>query len=97
MNKPIQKTMTYWDYLECEKWVANKLGVKDLRDFAGKYSEGNKDAEYLDFWHCICDMQDVSNPCWIWIDREFEWPDWAIPIVEMFEQEFGPNEYYVEW
>jgi hypothetical protein len=95
MDKPTEKTMKYMDYDECASWVAHKMGVKDLRDFAGKYTEGNKDALYLDFWFCILDNQDFHNPCFVWVDRDLNWPDWAIPIVDMFEQEFGPRKYWV--
>jgi len=96
VNKPVEKTMKYMDYQECADWVAYRMGVGSLGDFCGKYS-GNKDAEYLDFWHCICNNQDVHNPCWVRVDRDYNWPDWAIPIVDVFQKEFGDTEYFVEW
>lgn len=102
MNKPQPKTATYLDYHECEDYIAHKLGVKSLRDFTGKYRdylEGKVlDVEYQDFWHCVCNNQDVTNGSYICICSDLHWPDWAKPIVEAFEKEFGLGQlYWVEW
>jgi len=99
MEKPISKPVWHLDYQECEKYIAHKLGIKDLRDVKGKFADGkcNYDVEYQDFWHCIMDNQEINNGCYIRILSNQRWPEWAIPIVKAFQEEFEDVEYWVEW
>lgn len=97
MKKPRKKQVWHYDYWECENYIAHLMGVKDLRDFAGKYSEGNDDAPYLDFWHEVLDNNEIHNGSYIYISREGDWPEWCEPIVEKFIKEFGDEKYWVRW
>jgi hypothetical protein len=70
LKKPTKKTTKYYDYHEVTKYL-EKLHGKDFRDYAGKFTkDGNDDAPYQDFWHWICDHNEVSNGCYIFL------PDW---------------------
>lgn len=106
MKKPKKHTRKYYDYDECAKYIANKLGVKDLRDFAGKYTKKGVDdtKPYLDFWHWLCDFGNVHNGCFISMPPASDIPQytneekWVAPIVQAFEDEFGEEaEMWVEW
>lgn len=101
MDKPEKETAESYDYSQCEKWVAKKLGIRDLRDVANRFGpKPNKDAEYQDFWHFLIDSQEIHNGCFIHIDTHYleESPDWVKPILKMFAQEFGETtQYWVSW
>lgn len=97
MKKPKQCIVRFYDYNECQKYIAHKMGVKSLRDFAGKYSENNPDAPYQDFWHVVMKHNQVCNGCYVWIPEPTSVPDWAKPICEKFIEEFGDIEFWVEW
>jgi hypothetical protein len=104
MKKPKKETREYYDYSKCAKFIAYKLGVKDLRDFAGKYEKGGENKPYLDFWHWLCDMNDVHNGCYIYMPPASDIPNysedekWVAPIVQAFEDEFGEEaEMWVDW
>lgn len=96
MKKPEKQTVQHWNYQECEKYIAHKLGIKDLRDVDGRYL-GNPDAKYKDFWNCVCEHNEMHNGCYVWIYADDFYPDWAQPIVKAFVEEFGEEEYWVEW
>lgn len=89
------------DYHECEKYIAEKLGVNDLRDFAGKF-KSNPDAEYQDWWHLVIEQTDVTRGSVIFISSDY-WnlakvPEWAMPIYHAFVREFGHEaEYWADW
>lgn len=105
MKKPKKHKREYYDYNECAEYIANKLGVKDLRDFAGKYSEKeSEDKPYLDFWHWLYDFGEIHNGCFIYMPPASDIPHyteeekWVAPIVQVFEDEFGPEaQMWVEW
>lgn len=100
MEKPKKKIVKHYDYNECAKYIAYKLGIKNLRDCAGKYSENKPDAPYQDFWHVVMDQNDnVSNGSYVWIlDDWYDCPEWAKPIADAFAEEFGKDEqFWVEW
>ena len=68
MNKPTKRVIEHYDYHECAKYIAYKLGIKDLRDIAGKYSNRNQDAEYQDFWHFVLYFNEsTSNGSYVYI------------------------------
>lgn len=97
MKKPEKHTVSHYDYHECARYIEHKLGI-DLRDVLGMFADGKvNDVEYQDFWHCIVANNEVSNGGYIWILSEQQWPEWAIPIVEAFEEEFGLEHYWVDW
>lgn len=96
VKKPVQETTKGWNYFECEKWVAYKLGIDNLYNI--QYEKKGNTKRLQDFWCCICMNQKIFNGCHFEIHTDLKLPDWAIPIVQMFEQEFGPNAtYWVEW
>lgn len=104
MKKPKPQTKSFYDYHQCAKYVAHVLGVKDLRDYAGRWSDGHKeDREYQDFWHFLLDHVEISNGCMIQIPtylldyNEFdELKDWQVKILKVFRDKFGDDaEYWV--
>lgn len=107
MKKPVPKIKKVLYYNECEKYIAEKLGIKDLRNVAGKTYDGSaadNAKKYLDFWHFLCDSNDVHNGCEIMMpyceeDAIYEDKDkWALDIARAFAAEFGPDaEYWVAW
>lgn len=104
MDKPVKETHEYYNYDECAKYIAHKLGVKDLRDFAGRHAnEYNETLPYQDFWHVLLDHNEIHNGCFVHlpeIDDLEEDEQWAIPIIEAWQEEFEPiflEEYWVSW
>ena len=59
--KPKKHKIEYWDYNEVASYL-EKIHKKDFRDYAGKHS-GKKmsNVPYQDFWHMICDSNEVTN------------------------------------
>jgi hypothetical protein len=105
MNKPEKKTIsrTSYDWSESVKWIEQKLGRK-LRDYGAKFEGENKsiDNVYRDYWHYICDIQEISNPCYIYVSSEWiefgDAEDWQNEITQAFIDEFGDEEEFrVEW
>lgn len=98
MKKP-GKSHKVYDYFECEKYVAHKLGIKDLRDTLGKFSREPYDdsVEYRDFWHYICKTNQVHNGGEIWIFEDEDAEDWQQEIIEAFLDAFGEGPYHVSW
>lgn len=105
MNKPEKKTIsrTSYNWSEAEKWIEHKLGRK-LRDYGSKWEGENPSSEnpYWDYWHYICEMEEVSNPCYIYISSEWidegEAIEWQNEITQAFIDEFGDEEeFLVEW
>ncbi len=97
MQRPIKKTREYWDFNEIQVWVESTLGYQ-IRDVNGKFSKpNNRDAEYLDFWHWLCDeCYNISNGCFIYMPEEASEP-WQKPILEAFRKIVGDEEVWVEW
>ena len=104
MKKPKKHKREYYDYHECAEYIAHKLGVKDLRNFAN-WSPGQKDQDnppYQDFWHFVLDGQDqFCNGCFIYLpflDDNSDYGDWQIKILKEFNKEFGDEtQYWVAW
>ena len=104
--KPKQHTHKYYNYHECEKYIAKKLGIKDLRDCLGKFDESNgpyeerENIEYRDFWHFIVDDVEIHNGCAFYIPEPYEgcdWKQWQIDICNAFADEFGMEQFWVSW
>jgi hypothetical protein len=105
--KPTVKTVTHLDYHECAQYIADKLGIKDLDNVAGKTWGASKKASdnypYQDFWHLMCKYNEIHNGTFITIPEEIDIhgctiDDWAKPIIKAFNEEFGiGTEYWVEW
>jgi len=101
MKKPKKRKIEHLNYHECAEYIESKLGY-DLRDVNGRWKgEGSpKEVEYRDFWHFICDTQEVHNPCYIYINNDLKdrAKDWQCVIIDAFVKEFGEDtEYWVEW
>ena len=105
MKKPESRVLVEGlDYHECERYIAHKMGIEDLRDVLGTFRIVNGemtdcDVEYQNFWHVVMDQNGVNNPCWVYLtDAEYSNnPDWSKSIFDMFEKEFGDVAYWVEW
>ena len=106
MNKPTKQTKEYYDYHECARYVAHKLGIENLRDIDGKFN-GNPGADYKDFWHFLLDYNPLINNGSFTSFEEYgnglsleeagieKWQD---KIVRTFIAEFGEEaEYWIEW
>ncbi len=100
MIKPKLQTREYLDYSECAKYIANKLGVEDLRDFAGRYTTKgeNVSAPYQDFWHFLCDGE-INNGAITYIGTDMGCEEeWQQRICNAFVEEFGEEApYLMEW
>jgi|GEM_PF-2422786 len=103
MKKPEPRKIERLDYSECEEYIAWKLGIKNLRNVAGKsYDPKSPDYKkpYQDFWHFIVNYYDVHNGSTFTIFSEMleNAKDWQKTIIQAFIDEFGDNaEYWVEW
>ncbi len=103
MQKPEPKVKTILDYHDCEKFIAHKLGVEDLRNFADHkflVKETKDNPPYQDFWHFLLDANsNVINGCFVFVPEiEDEYEDWQKTICQAFHDEFGvETEYWVEW
>ncbi len=101
-EKPVvQGQVEALDYSACSDYIANKLGIKDIRDVAGRWG-GNENAPYQDWWHIVIDQTDLSNESVISIGKDYwstdKLPEWAVPIFEAFVSEFGEDaDYWVSW
>ncbi len=105
MKKPKpRKREPILHYDECAKYIAHKLGIKDLHNVAG-WEPGQKDGEsppYLNWWHFICDQAHNGSEIYLPFTGEGEaWPPkdmWAYKIAKAFNDEFGEESvYWVEW
>lgn len=108
MNKPNPKQREpIYDYSECAKYIAWKLGIKDLHNINGKtYGDGSKESDnypYLNWWHYISDSCS-GNGCEMYLPYTGEgevWEkedEWAYKIAKAFNDEFGDETlYWVEW
>lgn len=105
MKKPQPKKVIRPVYYEdAQAYIEYLLGIKDLRDVAGKFSENKPEAEYQDFWHVLLSRYDYITEgieFLMFEDDIYLVPDWAKPIWKIFMQEFkepGNNyaEFYVE-
>lgn len=108
LQKPKQHTKTYWDYHEVEHYL-EQLHGKDFRDYYGKYKSGksgyNKSIEYCDWWHWICDLNEVRNGSFITLPdisylEDPEVPSWKKEIMQYFIDFLGDDyeeRLWVEW
>jgi hypothetical protein len=103
MKKPRLKSRKSYDYNECAEYIAHKLGVKDIRDFAGRWNgdKFNESKPYQDFWHFLYNHCEIHNggemymPC---LDDLNLIEDWQYKILQAFQDEFGEDAvYWVEW
>lgn len=70
VKAPKKRKMEYWDFNEVMHYLEQKHN-KNFRDYAGKFGKkGDESVPYQDFWHWVCDCNDVSNGCFIYL------PDW---------------------
>lgn len=89
MDKPQPKTLTYYDYVECRDYMQQKYGFAE-RDYS---------KQRHDFWHWLCDHEDIHNGGYVTFSREIlqEWqadgniPDWAAEIYTHYLDEFADD------
>ena len=94
-----KKVIEALDYSECTQEVQNILGY-DIRDVNGRFKkDGNRMAEYRDWWHYLIEQQEVHNGCLIWIGSEMLGAEpWQDEITQCFIDTFGDDQqYWVEW
>ena len=106
MKKPAKHTKEYYDYNECAKYIAHKLGIKNLRDIDGKFN-GNEHADYKDFWHFMLEYDpSINNGSFTSFEgyadglssEEVSIEEWQDKIVRAFIAEFGEEaEYWIDW
>jgi hypothetical protein len=95
MEKPIKENHAEpsYDWNEIRQYIKEKYG-KDLRDWCGIW-EGTVDAEYQDFWHWICDHNEIHNPCHFWIfldDENNPDPEWVKGVKAILKAEFDDED-----
>lgn len=102
MKKPIYKARKgeFLDWNECRKYLESKLG-KDIRDYANKFgAKGKSTNPYQDFWHWMCDHNDIANGCEVSIPVD-QYPNeepWIMEILGTIKAEFGDEPlFWVEW
>lgn len=107
MNKPEKKypLEPMYNYHEVIKYIEEKYSI-NTRDYANKFTKGgNRENEYLDFWHWIAEGSDISNgsASGVYVDESLEEaPDWVCEILkfitdEGFVDDEGYFEFWVEW
>ena len=118
-DKPKQHlSEPYWDYHEVVDFIEKKYKIK-LRGYTPKagFTEemikhqketyvGSKSDPYLDFWHWICEYQEIHNGCYFYLGTQEEvdekWcPYWVKEILDLLDKEFpeakGEMYMYVSW
>jgi hypothetical protein len=105
LPKPKKHTMEYFDYHEVAQYVESVLGY-EIRDTLGKFSKGNKDAEYRDFWHWLINKVDISNGSFDYMpflsdyedcEDEDMIPEWVKPILKVFNEVIGEEKVVFAW
>jgi hypothetical protein len=102
MRKPRKQVHKFYNYLECEKYIAESLGTDSLDNFAGKTFDTGKSSDNLpwqDFWMFLIYRQDNSSRAikiGSWLQETAE--PWQAGIVQAFIEKFGDNqEYWTDW
>ena len=108
LTKPKKKKKEAWVYHEVEKYL-EQLHGKHFRDYAGRFHNNptNDDSiPYQDFWHWICDLNDIHNGCyihlpeWEYFMNNEETEPWKKEIMQYFKDFLGPDydeRMWVEW
>jgi hypothetical protein len=95
----------YYDFLEVMHYL-EQLHGKNFRDYAGKFSSKPYDDSipYLDFWHWLIDLGDISNGCWMYMPEGYEddpdTEDWKKEILKYFRDFLGKDydkKMWLEW
>lgn len=92
LKKPQKVTKTYYDYHEVAGYLEKKH-KKDFRDYGNKYGKnGDENAPYLNFWHFICENNEVHNGGFIFLpERSDHHPKWIDEILGYFEDFLGDD------
>jgi hypothetical protein len=95
----------YWDYHEVAHFINKKYKV-DIDNFAGhKYTGKKNDMPYQNFWHWICDFNEIHNGSYFELDlvdgiadevedEKCGTPAWVKEILKMFLDEFEEEVMY---
>lgn len=103
LQPPKKQTKQFYDFIEVERYL-EKLHKKNFRDYAGKF--GDESVPYQDFWHWICDCNEVSNGGFIHLpdfDYHMNNPSteaWKKEILQYFHDFLGDDyneEMRVSW
>jgi len=95
--KPAKKSIEYYDYFECIKYLSERKGYR---------KNSNHNSPYDIFWHFVVDRSSLNNGTfwymdnnWLnWFDYRYDTPervkyaDKIKPILEEFLAEFGEGE-----
>lgn len=108
LKVPKRHMKRHWNYNEVQKYL-EKLHGKNFRDYAGRYGVNAPEDDtvpYQDFWHWVCDLNEVHNGCYI---RLPEWDyyynnqdtePWKKEIMKFFKDFLGDDYHermWVEW
>lgn len=105
--KPRKKSRSDYDWNDIVDYIQKKYG-KDIRDWAGKYSNKSKhkkseEIEYQDFWLFMCDVCEIHNGSVVWLfpgdwAEDETCPPWRKEICKILVKEFGFEfQAYVSW
>lgn len=108
MSIPKKRTQKYWVYNEVRDHL-QQLHGKNFRDYAGKHTPENANDDsipYQDFWHWLCDQNEVHNGCfihlpeWEYFMNNEDTEPWKKEIMQYFK-DFLKEDYderlWVEW
>ena len=96
MNKPKKKTIEYFDYFECFKYIEEKYGIKE-HNF--EEAEKNPDIEFHSFWSWLLDTTALQNGAVFVLDKTFldGAPEFAKSPLKALLDEFGEGEFQDCW
>lgn len=104
MKKPTKKqAKPYWDFYEVMGYL-EQLHGKNFRDYAGKHGSNKDNVPYLDFWHWVCDQNEVHNGSWIhlpdwhyYMDPDTHTDEWKKEIMQYFYDFLGDDYHERLW
>ena len=105
--KPVKRTRTFYEYLECRDYLQEKYGY-DERDYAsrnkaveviGKRRRFDGSRPYQDFWHWVVETYQIHNGCFVTFSRDAdalrELPtdkQWVREIYQRYLDEFADED-----
>ena len=94
MKIPQKHKIKFYDFFKVMHYLEEKHG-KNFRDYGNRFGEGGKDTnEYLDFWHYIIGLNEISNGGFITLPEtgpDWDHPDWVVEILGYFKEFLGDD------
>jgi len=98
LKPPKRHSKKYWTYHEVEHYL-EQLHGKKFRDYAGRWAAEPHDDSipYQDFWHWVCDTNEVHNGCfihlpeWEYFMNNEDTEPWKKEIMQFFKDFLGDD------